>query len=286
MQPQERVKASVETSTVRPQTNAVHVLNQMRRFSQDFRRPVSSTTTSQTSSEIGPIGYDAEYTVVHDPPQWKRDGRRLRKPKVTKEQLQSQRELSNIIRRTQNIADSFMKIDSGLTGLRFDIGGPMLVTKQIAAGQRIAMRIYIHNEIKSQAADLKLVKLNACESFQKHMLNFMVDRQRPITQAEGNIFADIIFKSEWKFDPNEEYCEESFMLPYILRSEEIRRELSNLLWSLQFDRNFERIMCHLLPLNYDSWPKETTAARHPRKRRRMRRIERAERAPEEDWVEL
>lgn len=144
MQPQERVKASVETSTVRPQTNAVHVLNQMRRFSQDFRRPVSSTTTSQTSSEIGPIGYDAEYTVVHDPPQWKRDGRRLRKPKVTKEQLQSQRKLSNIIRRTQNIADSFMKIDSGLTGLRFDIGGPMLVTKQIAAGQRIAMRIYIH----------------------------------------------------------------------------------------------------------------------------------------------
>lgn len=80
------------------------------------------------------------------------------------------------------------------------------------------------SEIKSQAADLKLVKLNACESFQKHMLNFMVDRQRPITQAEGNIFADIIFKSEWKFDPNEEYCEESFMLPYILRSEEIRRE--------------------------------------------------------------
>ncbi|QSZ30809.1 hypothetical protein DSL72_000367 [Monilinia vaccinii-corymbosi] len=269
MQPRERAAASIETSAMRPHLNAAHVLNHMDSFLQDFKRPISSTTTPKSFPGIGPVAYDAQYTVVHDPPQWIGDGRQLRKPKVTQKQLQSQRELSNVVKQTKKIADSFMKVDLGLFGLHFDIGGSMPLIRQIAAGQRIAMRIYTHNEIKRRAADLKLVKLDACESLQRDVLNFMVDRHQPMTQAESNLFADIIFTSERKFDQNDRYWTESYKLSYVLRSEEIRRELSSLLWNLQFDRSFERTMSHLLQLDYGSWPKATTAPRHQQKRQHL-----------------
>lgn len=144
MQSQERAKAKVETSIRQSQLNATQVLNHMHAFSRDFRRPSSSTTTLQTCPTISPIEYDAEYTVVHDPPQLIGDGRKLRKTKATPEQLQSQKELSDIIRQVSIIADRLMKIDWGISGLRFDMGGSTPLIKQIAAGHRIASRFYTH----------------------------------------------------------------------------------------------------------------------------------------------
>lgn len=71
---------------------------------------------------------------------------------------------------------------------------------------------------------MALVRLSDCESLQQDLLSFMVDRGQPMTQGEGNVVAEPIFRSEWDLDPTEEYCAEALMLPYILRSEEIRRE--------------------------------------------------------------
>ncbi|KAJ8058380.1 hypothetical protein OCU04_012572 [Sclerotinia nivalis] len=278
MQPQARANAGAETSTGRSQINATYVLNHMNDFSRDFKRPVSKTTTPQPFLGIAPVVYDVDYTVIHDSPQWIGDERQLRKPKVTTEQRQSQRELSNVVRHTNNLANSFMKLETGLLNLRFDKQGSAPLIKQLAAGQRIALRIYLQNEITKQAADLGLVKLGECETLAiRDVVKSMVDRRRTITQAEGNVFADEIFENEFEFDNGDE-SGEAHIEPYLKRSEEIRNEISDLIWNLQFDRTFARTMSHLLPLNYDSWKEKIITPTSIRKRRRMRRIKRVESA--------
>nr|AHA49907.1 MAT1-2-4 [Sclerotinia minor] len=276
MQPQARANAGAQTSTGRSQINATYVLNHMNDFSRDFKRPVSKTTTPHPFLRIAPMVYDVDYTVIHDSPQWIGDERQLRKPKVTTEQRQSQRELSNVVRHTNNLANSFMKLETGLLNLRFDKQGSAPLIRQLAAGQRIALRIYVQNEITKQATDLGLVKLGECETLAiRDMVKSMVDRRRTITQAEGNVFADEIFENEFDFDNGDE-SGEAHIEPYLKRSEEIRNEISNQIWNLQFDRTFARTMSHLLPLNYDSWKEKIITPTSIRKRRRMRRIKRVE----------
>ncbi|EDO01530.1 predicted protein [Sclerotinia sclerotiorum 1980 UF-70] len=133
-------------------------------------------------------------------------------------------------------------------------------------------------EITKQAADLGLVKLGECETLAiRDVVKSMVDRRRTITQAEGNVFADEIFENEFDFDNGDE-SGEAHIEAYLKRSEEIRNEISDLIWNLQFDRTFARTMSHLLPLNYDSWKEKIITPTSIRKRRCMRRIKRVESA--------
>nr|ANN44263.1 MAT1-2-4 [Sclerotinia trifoliorum] len=226
MQPQTRTNVGAETSTGRSQINATYVLSHMNDFSRDFERPVSKTTTPQPFLGIAPVVYDVYYPVIHYPPQWIGDERELRKRKVNTEQRQSQRELSNVVGHTNKLANSFMKLETGLLNLRFDKKGSVPLIKQLAAGQRIALRIYLQNfsEITKQAADLGLVKLGECETLAiRDVVKSMVDRRRTITQAESNVFADEIFEDEVEFD-NRDESGEAHIEPYLKRSEEIRNE--------------------------------------------------------------
>ncbi|KAF7960537.1 hypothetical protein EAE96_000217 [Botrytis aclada] len=274
MQPQAKADGDVETSTRRPQVNATDVLNYMKDFSQEFRRPGSNTTAKHEVSEINPIVYDVDYTVVHNSSRRAGGEGHIRKDNMTTEQRHSQRELSNVVRHGDSLANSFMKIETGLLGLRFDGRGSASFREKIAAGQRIALRIYIQNEIKRRAADLGLVKLGICEtSLIMDVANRIVERRRTMTQAEGNVFADDIFQREFKLDV-EDVSGEAYIEPFLKRSREIRNEISELIWNIQFERTFARTISHLLPLNYDSWEKETTKPKGLRKRKRMRRIKR------------
>lgn len=87
--------------------------------------------------------YDVDYTILHDPPQWAGDEPKFKKRKVTTEQRQSQRELSNIVGHGNKLADSFTKLDMAVINLRFDRWGSAPLMKYLAAGQRIALRGYI-----------------------------------------------------------------------------------------------------------------------------------------------
>ncbi|TGO91941.1 hypothetical protein BPOR_0014g00140 [Botrytis porri] len=188
---------------------------------------------------------------------------------MTTEQRHSQRELSNVVRHGNSLANSLMKIETGLLDLRFDGRGSASFREKIAAGQRIALRIYIQNEIKKRAADLRLVKLRICEtSRMRDVAKRIVERCRTMTQAEDNVFADDIFQREFKFDVEDE-SGVAHIEPFLKRSKEIRDEISELVWNLQFDRTFARTISHLLPLNYDSLAKETTTPKGLRKRKHL-----------------
>ncbi|KAM0159849.1 hypothetical protein ACHAPG_003281 [Botrytis cinerea] len=273
MQPQAEANGDVETSTRRPKVNAAHVLSCMKDFSHEFRRLDSYTTTQHAVPEMNPIVYDVDYTVIHNPSQETGGEGNIRTDKMTTEQRHSQRELSDVVRYGNSLANSFMKIETGLLGLRFDGRGSASFREKLAAGQRISLRIYIQNDIKRLAADLGLVKLGICETLLiKDVAKRIVERRRTMTQAEGNMFADDIFQREFKLDVDDA-SGVAYIKPFLERSKEIRNEISELIWNLQFDRTFARTMSHLFPLNYDSWAKETTP-KGLRKRRRMRRIKR------------
>ncbi|KAF7937880.1 uncharacterized protein EAE97_007676 [Botrytis byssoidea] len=258
MQLQAKADGDMETSIRRPKVNATHVLNCMKDFSQEFQRPGSNTITQHAVSEMNPIVYDVDYTVVHNPSQGTEDEGYIRKDKMTTEQRRSQRELSNVIRHGNSLANSFMKIETGLLDLCFDGRGSASFREKIAAGQRIALRIYIQNEIKRRAADLGLVKLGFCEtSLIRDVAKRIVERRRTMTQAEGNVFADDIFQREFKPHAEDE-SGKGYIEPFLKRSQEIRNEISELIWNLQFDLTFERTMSDLFPLNYGSRAKETT----------------------------
>ncbi|TGO34505.1 hypothetical protein BHYA_0194g00120 [Botrytis hyacinthi] len=268
MQPQAKADGDVETSIRRPKINATDVLNYMKDFSQEFQRPGSNTITQHAVSEMNLIVYDVDYTVVHNPSQGTGGEGYIRKDKMTTEQRHSHRELSNVIRHGNSLANSFMKIETGLLDLRFDERGSASLREKIAAGQRIALRIYIQDEIKRRAADLGLVKLGFCEtSLIRDVAKRIVERRRTMTQAEGNVFADDIFQREFKPDVEDE-SGVGYIEPFLKRSKEIRNEISELIWNLQFDLTFARTMSNLLPLNYGSWAKETTTPKGLIKRKR------------------
>nr|AKC34060.1 MAT1-2-4 [Botrytis elliptica] len=286
MQPQAKADGDVETSFRRPKINAADALNYMKDFSQEFQRPGSNTITQHAVSEINPIVYDVDYTVMHNSSQGTGGEGHIRKDKMTTEQRHSQRDLSNVVRHGNSLANSFMKIETGLLGLRFDGRGSASFREKIAAGQRIALRIYIQNEIKRRAADLGLVKLGSCEtSLIRDVAKRIVERGRTMTQAEGNMFADDIFQREFKPDVEDE-SGVGYIEPFLKRSKEIHNEISELIWNLQFDRTFARTMSHLLPLNYNSWAKEKTIPKGLIKRKRLRKIKRERGLHGYHWVEL
>ncbi|KAF7905924.1 hypothetical protein EAF00_000203 [Botryotinia globosa] len=271
MQAQAKTDGDVETLIRRREVNATDVLNYMKDFSQEFQRPGSNITTQHAIPEMNPILYDVDYTVVHNPSQGTEGKGYIRKDKMTTEQRHSQRELSNVIRHGNNLANSFMKIETGLLDLCFDGRGSASFREKIVAGQRIALRIYIQNEIQRRAADLGLVKLGFCEtSLIRNVARRIVERRRTMTQAEGNVFADDIFQREFKPDVEDE-SGVGYIEPSLKRSQEIRDEISELIWSLQFDLTFARTISNLLPLNYGSRAKGTTTPKGLIKKKHARR---------------